>query len=279
MQTTMKNVKISVITVVYNDVDNIERTIANVLKQTYPNLEYIVVDGNSTDGTVNIIKKYSNQLAYWCSEKDKGIYDAMNKGVQHCTGEWIIFRNCGDYFRTPTAIEDVFSKYDDKGEDFIICDTRFFRKNYYIDRQPSILKKQYFDCMPVLHPSTFIRRSTQIKYPFDINYRYSADYCFFIEAFSNGATYKYFHYVLALFNNEDGATSNNYPISIKENIYILKRHNAPKGKIRKLKHKLLKEILKSYIKCIMPFYSLYVNHNLKKQGWIPKSSNYILSEI
>lgn len=108
MQTTMRNVKISVITVVYNDVDNIERTITNVLKQTYPNLEYIVVDGNSTDGSVNIIKKYSNQLAYWCSEKDKGIYDAMNKGVQHCTGEWIIFRNCGDYFRTPTAIEDVF---------------------------------------------------------------------------------------------------------------------------------------------------------------------------
>lgn len=90
------NVKVSVITVVYNDVKNIEKTIKNVLKQTYTNLEYVVVDGASKDGTLDIIKRYEGKLR-WISEPDKGIYDAMQKGANSATGEWIIFRNCGDF--------------------------------------------------------------------------------------------------------------------------------------------------------------------------------------
>jgi glycosyltransferase involved in cell wall biosynthesis len=88
--------KISVITICYNAVDLIEKTILSVLHQSYDNIEYIIIDGNSTDGTVDIIQKYANQLAYWISEPDGGIFDAMNKGLDHATGEWVNFMNAGD---------------------------------------------------------------------------------------------------------------------------------------------------------------------------------------
>lgn len=87
---------VSVITVCYNAEKNLEETILSVLNQTYSNIEYIIIDGGSSDGTVDIIKKYADRLAYWVSEPDKGIYDAMNKGVFLAKGEWIYFIGASD---------------------------------------------------------------------------------------------------------------------------------------------------------------------------------------
>ena len=89
---------VTVITVVYNDVSCIEKTMQSVIRQTYPHVEYIVIDGGSVDGTVDLIKKYENQVAYWVSEQDGGIYAAMNKAIAKATGEWVCFMNSGDYF-------------------------------------------------------------------------------------------------------------------------------------------------------------------------------------
>ena len=86
----------SIITITYNAVRLVEQTLLNVLSQSYPNIEYIVIDGGSTDGTVDIIKRYESGLAYWVSEPDKGIYDAMNKGLQKATGDYVWFINAGD---------------------------------------------------------------------------------------------------------------------------------------------------------------------------------------
>ena len=94
----MEHPKISVVTVVFNDHLHIEQTLCSVLSQTYDNIEYIVIDGGSTDGTVQIIKKYANKLAYWVSEPDKGVYDAMNKAISHVTGTYVSFMNSGDSF-------------------------------------------------------------------------------------------------------------------------------------------------------------------------------------
>lgn len=88
--------KISVVTVCYNAVQTLEKTMLSVLNQTYPDVEYIIIDGGSTDGTVDIIKKYADRLAYWVSEPDKGIYDAMNKGTLKASGDWIIYINADD---------------------------------------------------------------------------------------------------------------------------------------------------------------------------------------
>ena len=88
---------ISVITVSYNAVSTIEDTILSVINQTYPNIEYIIIDGGSADGTVDIIEKYVDRISYWVSEPDKGIYDAMNKGLKVANGDWAIFMGSDDY--------------------------------------------------------------------------------------------------------------------------------------------------------------------------------------
>ena len=112
--------KISVITVVFNDVANIRATMESFFSQTWEDKEYIVIDGGSTDGTVDIIKEYADKLAYWCSEKDNGIYDAMNKGIVHATGDWINILNCGDYYATKNALKEAISSTTDIDEISVI---------------------------------------------------------------------------------------------------------------------------------------------------------------
>ena len=90
--------RISIITVSFNAVKTIEQTIKSVITQSYENIEYLIIDGQSTDGTGEIIQKYENTIDYFVSEPDEGIYDAMNQAVKHASGEYIFFLNCGDYF-------------------------------------------------------------------------------------------------------------------------------------------------------------------------------------
>ena len=101
--------KITIITACYNAEQTIESTLLSVLNQTYDDIEYIVIDGNSKDGTVDIIKKYEKRISKWVSEPDKGLYDALNKGVRMATGEWIGILNCGDLFCSTDTINNMFS--------------------------------------------------------------------------------------------------------------------------------------------------------------------------
>ena len=95
-ESNIKKPLISIITVVLNDKDNIEKTILSVLNQNYKNIQYIIIDGGSSDGTIDIIKKYEKNIGFWISEKDEGIYDAFNKGLKHTNGDLIGFTNSGD---------------------------------------------------------------------------------------------------------------------------------------------------------------------------------------
>ena len=99
---------VTVITVCYNAVSLIEKTIRSVLAQQYEHIEYVVVDGSSTDGTIEIIRKYEAHISHWITEQDEGIYDAMNKGVAMATGEWCIFLNAGDTFAADDVLNRVF---------------------------------------------------------------------------------------------------------------------------------------------------------------------------
>ena len=101
---------ITVITVVYNGAKYLEDTIKSVINQTYPNVEYIIIDGGSTDGTIDIIKKYEDYIDYWVSEPDKGIYDAMNKGISISFGEWLNMLNSGDLYYNSMVIENIYTK-------------------------------------------------------------------------------------------------------------------------------------------------------------------------
>ena len=148
---------ISVVTVSYNAVSTIEQTILSVINQTYPNVEYIIIDGGSTDGTVDIIKKYADKIAYWVSEPDKGIYDAMNKGGLKTTGDFIQFLNAGDWLENEHVIEKIFKDWF-KRVDVIYGDMIIRRSDgvYYAKAQDL---SHFENDFPLFHPSTFIARS------------------------------------------------------------------------------------------------------------------------
>ena len=138
---------ISVVTVSYNAVSTIEQTILSVINQTYPNVEYIIIDGGSTDGTVDIIKKYADKIAYWVSEPDKGIYDAMNKGGLKTTGDFIQFLNAGDWLENEHVIEKIFKDWF-KRVDVIYGDMIIRRSDgvYYAKAQICHILKMTFLC-------------------------------------------------------------------------------------------------------------------------------------
>ena len=121
------NMKVSVITVCYNAIRGIEKTIQSVISQSHDDIEYIVIDGGSTDGTIDVIQKYRDKIAYFVSEPDGGIYDAMNKGIKAATGEWINFLNAGDVFASKDAIM-ISMSIDTDGIDVIYGDSIEFTK-------------------------------------------------------------------------------------------------------------------------------------------------------
>jgi len=105
-----KSIKVSIITVVYNGELLLEGTIRSIIDQTYDNIEFIIIDGASTDNTLSIIKKYESQIDFWMSEKDKGLYDAMNKGIQKATGDYIWFMNCGDHIHQKDTVANMVAQ-------------------------------------------------------------------------------------------------------------------------------------------------------------------------
>ena len=169
--------KLSVITVVYNNVSDIERTILSVLNQTYDNIEYIVVDGESTDGTLEIIKKYNDRISKLISEKDSGIYDAMNKGLAIATGDYVLFMNSGDEIYAPDTVEKVFDSADDA--DIYYGETEMFNDSWESlgQRRHKTPEKLSFSSfkygMSVSHQAIYIRRS--ITSPYNVEYKLSAD--------------------------------------------------------------------------------------------------------
>lgn len=172
------NPLISIVTVSYNAVKDIEKTILSVLNQTYPNIEYIIIDGGSTDGTLDIIKKYQDKISYWVSEPDKGIYDAMNKGTLKSTGEWLNFMNAGDTFSSKQVLEQVFKDKDWSETDVIYGDVIIKYKNT-TKLRPSLSIEHLEKGMPFCHQSTFIKTKLQKEKFFDVHYKICADYNLF----------------------------------------------------------------------------------------------------
>ena len=132
---------VTVITVVLNGVTHVEETIKSVLSQSYPNIEYIIVDGGSTDGTLEVIKKYDHAVDYWISEADAGIYDAMNKGVEFSTGKWLNILNAGDILNGT----DVFNGcgFDDESVVIYYSDTVLLKNNGYSIENADLKKRRF----------------------------------------------------------------------------------------------------------------------------------------
>ena len=190
---------ISVITVVLNDVKNIEKTITSVITQTYSNIEYIIVDGGSTDGTIEIIKKYQKHISVLVSEPDKGIYDAMNKGTSLATGKWISYMNSDDTFNANNVIYDIFVKngnailnYDVIYSD-VIADYKTKKKILKSKKINSFWRGQCFS-----HQAHFVKTSIEKNRPFNLKYSITADYDFLYAVFKDLAKFYYYEYPIAI---------------------------------------------------------------------------------
>jgi len=192
---------ITIITVSYNAVTVIEETIKSVLNQTYKNIEYIIIDGGSTDGTKEVIKKYANQLSYWISEPDKGIYDAMNKGISKANGEWINFMNAGDSFVDNNVLEKV-SKFLNNGFGITFGDTIVEKNGKKIIHYatPFYKKEKLHHKMGFNHQSTFVRTDLAKKNPFDLKYKLAADYNMIISLYRAGAKFNQLNFAIALYD-------------------------------------------------------------------------------
>lgn len=203
--------KISVITVVFNDVAHIRATIESFFSQTWEDKEYIVIDGGSTDGTAEIIREYAPRLAYWCSEKDGGIYDAMNKGIAHASGDWVNFLNSGDLYAANDVMERIFAKDEYPGIDVVYGDSLEIRKekkslgNEKLGRkQDSGQSREIFtpasEDYHVLahgvayrHGSSFVRTEAQKAHLFDLSLRrklgYALDYEMIYRLYRDGCKF------------------------------------------------------------------------------------------
>jgi len=204
---------ISVITVCYNSRPTIERAIRSVLDQQWPEIEHIVIDGGSTDGTREILERFRPDLAALVSEPDKGIYDAMNKGLARARGEVVCFLNADDRYADPEVLSDVVRQMQMHRLDALVADVGFFRaedpgrmiRRYRSDRFSP--KKLAWGWMPA-HPGFFLRREVAQRVGmFKTDYRIAGDYEFVVRAF-HGHHLRYRHLPRVLVHMQAGGASN-----------------------------------------------------------------------
>lgn len=194
------NPKISVITISYNNKEGLEKTLKSVTSQDYTDFEYIVIDGGSNDGSKEIIEKYSYKISHWVSEPDKGIYHAMNKGIEAANGEYLLFLNSGDEFYNKNSIS-IGSEYLNN-EDLVYFDlevvdneTRFI-KNYA--RELSLFYF-YYESLP--HPATFIKKNAFERFGlYDENLKIVSDWKWFtLSVCTHLCTFKHIDKTLSTF--------------------------------------------------------------------------------
>ncbi|GHT75655.1 hypothetical protein AGMMS50262_11610 [Bacteroidia bacterium] len=198
----MNNPLISIITVTYNAQDFLEQTMQSVFAQTYSNIEYLIIDGCSQDNTVSIIKKQESKLSYWVSEKDLGVYDAMNKGIRLCKGELIGMINASDYY-APNAVELVVNEYLSNNSDGIFhgninmlnADGSFFKL-----KKPDTDLSELYKGISLFHPTFFVSKSIYEKQGlYDIRYKIAADFDFALRCYLAGVHFYYIDNVISNF--------------------------------------------------------------------------------
>jgi len=226
---------ISIITITYEAQDVLVRTLESVFYQTYLNIEYILVDGNSKDQTVSIFKSYKNQFLSknisfrWISEPDKGIYDAMNKGIKMAKGDYLLFMNAGDKLSSETSLEMIFQGFNSEKKttdlpDFIYGETKIVDEvgNIMGDRRlkaPEILTWRSFRMgMMVCHQSMLVKRDIAPFY--DLKYNYSADFDWTILCLKK-ATYIYNTHLVLCHFLDGGVSKQKMRASLKERFRIM----------------------------------------------------------
>ncbi len=218
----------TVITVTYNARQTLERTIRSVQEQTYEQIEHIIVDGKSTDGTIEIIKQLKNENTHWVSQKDKGIYDAMNKATLLAKGSYICYLNAGDAFYDKETVEQLMlaaqiNNYPDilYGETVVVNDEGEFLYNRRLKAPSTLTWKSFKQGMLVCHQAFIINR--RIFESYDLSYKFSADVDWCIRLMKKSNSIVNTHLKLIKYLNE-GVTTANRKASLKERYKIMSKH-------------------------------------------------------
>lgn len=208
--------RVTIVTVAYNAGQLLEKTLADIARQQYPEKELVVVDGNSSDGSVDTIRRYAEEgvVTRWVSEPDGGIYDAMNKGVGMSTGEWVIFMNAGDVFASRDVLQRVFgSGHGDA--DVVYGDVV---KDGAVKKAPASYR--LYHRMLFCHQCVFARRRCLLQTPFDTRHKLSADYKFFLQQFQLGARFEYVAEPIAVFDT-GGVSNRQRSRGLRDNISVV----------------------------------------------------------
>jgi len=227
-----KSISVSIITVVYNNAPYIKGAIESVLSQNYNDIEYIVIDGGSVDGTIEVVKSFKDRISHFISEPDTGIYDALNKGVMLATGDVIAFLHSDDTYENKSVISDAVVLFDHGTQgvygDLVYTDKynmdKILRHWKSCDFSLPLLKKGW---MPP-HPTFFIRREIYQKYGgFDQSFKISGDYDFMLRILSKNISVKYIP--KTLYRMRVGGESNKSILKIlqksEEDLKVLKKNN------------------------------------------------------
>ncbi|EQB39190.1 hypothetical protein M947_08525 [Sulfurimonas hongkongensis] len=210
--------KVTVVTVTYNAEQYLEQTIKSVAEQDYPNIEYIIIDGASTDGTIDIIKKYEKYIIYWISEPDGGIYDAMNKAIDAATGEWINFMNAGDSFCEKNTLSEVIKNLDSNTD--LICGDI-----YYLENNKKTYRKAKgidggFNGIFCCHQALFTKTNIMKEKKFSLEFPIAADYNFVLSCFVKKYNFQFINFPIVDFLAGGFSEQENFRANI-ESIKIL----------------------------------------------------------
>lgn len=209
--------KLSIITVNYNDAKGLQRTIESVLCQTFRDYEFIVIDGGSTDGSVEVIKKYEKHIDCWVSEQDGGIYPGMNKGLRQVKGEYVNFMNGGDCYHSSDVLEKIFSLDTDAD---IITGAHAGSPHPNVGRNGISMYDLYTGAVD--HQASFIRRELAMRHPYDERYKIVSDWKFFIEALILDNCSFYYTDTIVVDVDMGGISNTNSELDRKERQLVLK---------------------------------------------------------
>lgn len=224
--------KLSVITIVYNNASAIERTILSVLQQTYSNIEYIVIDGASSDGTFQIIEKYADRLSKFISEPDHGIYDAMNKGMAMATGDYLLFMNSGDEIYDEHTVTDVFASA--PAADIYYGETEMYDEQWNSLGQRRHQAPESFDWrsfkygMSISHQAIYVKRA--LAEPYNLSYKYSSDIDWIIKIAKKSSNIVNTHRYVAKYL-VGGMSKQRHWASLKERFRIFSKYYGLAGNI------------------------------------------------